>query len=115
MIALDRDDRRVIVLLARAAETSATVTIPASALAQAIRDPARQARLARLIRNPRSEIVALGGNDAVGIGRLLSSSASADVVDAHVVRRARRAGQAVVTSDAVDLGRLDPVLRLIEI
>ena len=115
MIALDRDDRRVIVLLARAAETSAAVTIPAAALAQAIRDPARQARLARLIRTPRSEIVALDRNDAVGIGRLLSSSGSADVVDAHVVLCARRAGQAVVTSDAKDLARLDPALRLIEI
>jgi hypothetical protein len=33
LIALDRDDRRVVVLLARARETGATVTVPASALA----------------------------------------------------------------------------------
>jgi hypothetical protein len=115
MIALDRDDRRVLVLLARAAETSAVVTIPASALAQVIRDPARQARLARLIRHPRSEVVSLDRNDAVGIGRLLSSAGSADVVDAHVVLCARRAGQAVVTTDPLDLRRLDSALRLIEI
>ncbi len=35
LIALDRDDRRVVALLARAQETSARVTIPATALAQA--------------------------------------------------------------------------------
>ena len=39
LIALDRDDRRVVVLLARAQETGARVTVPASALAQAIRRP----------------------------------------------------------------------------
>ena len=50
LIALDRNDRRVVVLLARAVETNSRVTIPASALAQAIRRPERQARLARLIR-----------------------------------------------------------------
>src|SRR5947208_3607435 len=36
LIALDRDDRRVIVLLARAAETRGRVTVPASALAQQV-------------------------------------------------------------------------------
>jgi hypothetical protein len=44
LIALDRNDRRV-VLLARAVETNSRVTIPASALAQAVRRPERQARL----------------------------------------------------------------------
>jgi hypothetical protein len=39
LIALDRNDRRMIVLLARARETGACVTIPATALAQAIRRP----------------------------------------------------------------------------
>jgi hypothetical protein len=41
MIALDRDDRRIVVLLARARETGARVTVPATALAQAIRRPDR--------------------------------------------------------------------------
>ena len=42
---MDRDDRRVIALLARAAEIGARVTNPATALAQAIRHPSKQARL----------------------------------------------------------------------
>ena len=56
LIALDRNDRRVLVLLARAWETGARVTVPATALAQAIRQPERQARLARLTRQPTSSM-----------------------------------------------------------
>ena len=82
LIGLDRGDRRVIALLARAQETSARVTVPASALAQAIRDPARQARLARLVRQPTTDVVALDRADATAVGRLLSASGTADVMDA---------------------------------
>lgn len=42
LIALDRGDRRVLALLARAAERGMRVTVPATALAQVIRRPARQ-------------------------------------------------------------------------
>lgn len=115
LIALDRNDRRVVVLLARAAETAAVVTVPAPALAQAIRNPTRQARLARLVRQPRTDVVALDGTDAVGIGRLLATTGAADVADAHVVLCARRAGQAVVTSDPGDLRRLDARLGLVQV
>ena len=37
LIAVDRNDRRVLVLLARARETGSQVTVPATALAQAVR------------------------------------------------------------------------------
>ena len=113
LIALDRDDRRVVVLLARARETGAQVTVPAPALAQAIRRPERQTRLSRLIRQPGTDVLALGRVDATHVGRLLAASGTSDVVDAHVVICARRAGQPVVTSDPSDLRQLDPALRLI--
>lgn len=113
LIGLDRGDRRVVALLARAQETSARVTIPATALAQAVRNPVRQARLARLVRQPATNVVALDRVDAAGVGRLLAASGTADVVDAHVVLCARRAGQAVVTSDPDDLRHLDPSLTLV--
>jgi len=113
LVALDRDDRRVVVLLARAGETGARVTIPATALAQAIRQPQRQARLARLVRQPTTDVVALDRVDATNVGRLLSASAMADIVDAHVVICARRAGQQVVTSDPDDLRRFDPRIGLV--
>lgn len=115
LIALDRDDRRVLAILARAAERGMRITIPATALAQAIRAPARQARLARLIRQPGTDLVALDGPDATAVGLLLARTATADIVDAHVVVCARRTGQAVVTSDADDLRRIAPELPLVTI
>ncbi len=113
LIALDRNDRRIIVLAARASEAGARVTVPATALAQAIRHPARQARLGRLIRQPMTDVVSLDRVDATGVGRLLATSGTADITDAHVVICARRAGQQVVTSDPEDLRRLDPDLVLV--
>ena len=113
LIALDRDDRRVVVLLARARETGAQVIVPASALAQAIRRPERQVRLSRLIRQPGTNVIDLGRVDATHVGRLLSASGTSDIADAHVVICARRVGQPVVTSDPGDLRQLDPALRLI--
>jgi PIN domain len=113
LIALDRDDRRVVVLLARARETGTRITVPASALAQAIRRPERQARLSRLIRQPTTDVIDLGRVDATNVGRLRAASGTSDIADAHVVICARRADQPVVTSDPGDLRRLDPALRLI--
>jgi hypothetical protein len=112
LIALDRNDRRVVVLLARARETGARITIPATALAQAIRRPDRQARLAR---QPTTDVIDLGRVDAINVGRLLAASGTSDIVDAHVVICARRTGQQVVTSDPGDLRLLDPAVRLIAI
>jgi predicted nucleic acid-binding protein len=113
LIALDRDDRRVVVLLARARETGASVTVPASTLAQAVRKPERQARLSRLIRQPTTQVVSLDRVDAISVGRLLAASGTSDIADAHAVICARRAGQAIVTSDPDDLSELDPALALI--
>jgi hypothetical protein len=115
LIALDRNDRHVIVLLTRAAQTRSRVTLPATALAQAMRRPERQARLARLIRQPTTDVVALDRVDATNVGRLLAESGTADITDAHVVICARRSDQRVVTSDADDLRRLDPDVHLIEV
>ena len=113
LIALDRNSRQVLTLLARAAERGMRITIPATALAQAIRNPARQARLCRLIRQAGTDLVALDGPDATAVGLLLARTATADIVDAHVVVCAERAGQAVVTSDAADLRRIAPGLPLV--
>jgi len=113
LIALDRNDRRVAVLLARARETGARITVPATALAQAVRRPDRQVRLARLIRQPTTDVIALDRVDATNVGRLLAASGTADIADAHVVICARRSSQQVVTSDPGDLRALDSALRLV--
>lgn len=115
LIAVDLGTRELIVLLARAADTGARVTVPASALAQAVRQPERQARLARLIRQPTTDVVPLDRVDATSVGRLLAMSGTADIVDAHVVICARRQGQRVVSSDRDDLRRLDPGLDVIKV
>lgn len=113
LIALDRGDRRVLVLVARAAERGFRITIPATVLAQVIRNPARQARLTRLVRQPDTDLVALDAPDATATGLVLAASQTKDIVDAHVVICARRAGQLVVTSDPNDLRRIDPGLQLV--
>ncbi|MGH3319151.1 MAG: PIN domain-containing protein [Streptosporangiaceae bacterium] len=112
LLKLDRNDRQVAVLLARAEETAEPVIVPGTALAHAIRDPARQARLSRLLRQPRTRVIPLDRVDATSVGRLLAASDTSDIADAHVVVCARRAGTGVVTSDPDDLRRLDPTITL---
>ncbi|MGA8596940.1 MAG: hypothetical protein WB676_19695 [Bryobacteraceae bacterium] len=113
LIALGRTDRRVLTLVARAKELGLRITIPATALAQAIRSPARQVLLSRLIRQVGTDLIELDGPDATMVGLLLARTATADIVDAHVVVCAQRAGQAVITSDADDLRCIDPGLRVV--
>lgn len=110
---LDRDDRRVVALLARAAELGARTTIPATALAQAMRNPSKQARLSRLVRQPTTTLAPLDGPDATSVGLLVAASRTADITDAHVVVCARRNDEPSVTSDPDDLARLDPKARLV--
>jgi len=113
LIALDRNDRRVLALVARARERAMRITIPATALAQSIRNPAKQARLSRIIRQVDTDLIGLDGPDATSVGLLLARTGTADVVDAHVVVCARRAKQAIVTSDADDLRRIAPEIQLV--
>lgn len=115
LIALDRDHRRVIALLARAAELGARVTVPATALAQAMRTPAKQTRLSRLIRQPTTSVIPLDTVDAISAGVLLAATRTADITDAHVSICARRDRTPIVTSDRKDLARLDPRAQLIRI
>jgi predicted nucleic acid-binding protein len=91
------------------------VTVPATALAQAIRNPGKQARLSRLIRQAGTDLVALDARDATAVGLLLARTGTSDIADAHVAVCAQRAGQAVVTSDPDDLKRIGPELSLVEI
>jgi hypothetical protein len=115
LIAVDKNDRKMLALLAQTDELGLRITIPSTALAQAMRNPARQARLSRLIRQPDTDLVKLDGPDATAVGLLLAKTGTADIVDAHVVVCAIRAGQPVVTSDPKDLLLLEPNLNLIRV
>lgn len=90
----------MIALLARANEVGARVSIPATALAQAMRQPAKHARLSRLIRQPSTALVALDGPEATSVGILLAASRTSDITDAHVVICARAARAPALRSTA---------------
>ena len=113
LIALDDNRRDVLALIARANERGDQIIVPAGAFAQAMRNPATQARLSRLVRQPSTAVVALDRVDAVRVGRRLAVSGTSNVVDAHVVECASRSHSAVVTSDPDDIRRLDESLRII--
>ncbi len=115
LIALERSNRRVLSLLAVALEDGARVIVPATALAQVIRNPARQVRLWRMIQYDRTEVVPLDASCAQAVGALLARTGMSDIADAHVVICAQRSGLAVLTSDPIDLKRLDPELHVIRV
>jgi predicted nucleic acid-binding protein len=115
LIALERNDRRVFSILDTALEDGDRIIVPATALAQVIRNPARQVRLWRMIQFDKTEVIPLDGSQAQAVGALLARTSTSDITDAHVVICAQTAGYAIVTSDPIDLKRLDPALRLIRI
>ena len=90
LIALDRGDRQVLALLNRAVQLGMRTTVPATALAQALRSPVTQVRISRLIRQPGTDLVALDGPDATRTCLLLAKSRTTDIVGAHVVVCAKR-------------------------
>lgn len=115
LIALERNDRRIFSILATALEDGDRIVVPATALAQVIRNPAKQVRLWRMIQFDRTEVAPLDGAQAQAVGAMLARTGTADIADAHVLICAQSAGQAVVTSDPRDLKRLDPKLRVIAV
>jgi hypothetical protein len=113
LIAFERNNRRVVALLARALAHGYALVVPAGVVGQVWRDGRRQARLARLLGAEELEIDELDDQRARAAGQLCGVTGSADVIDASVVLCARTRGHRVVTSDRDDLERLDPSLELI--
>ena len=110
LIALDRGDRAITVLIAEARAANATLTVPAGCVAQAWRNPSRQARLSSFLRLTNVDVIPIDNLQARRIGLLLAATGSTDIVDAHVAICAHRLGQTVVTSDPEDISRLGPNL-----
>ena len=109
LIAIDRADRDVIRMLELAGE----VHVPAGALGQAWRNPARQVRLARVVASEDVEIHPLDAAVARAAGQLCAATATSDVIDASVIILAHAVGGVPVTSDAGDLRRLDPGIEIV--
>jgi hypothetical protein len=113
LIAIDRNDRRVVTLVRRALTVGKQLAVPAGVIGQVWRDGTRQARLARLLASPAIEIEVLDSRRARAAGQLCGARGSSDVIDASVALCARARGHAVVTSHPGDLARLDPSLELL--
>src|SRR3990172_13277031 len=99
LVAFDRNDRSVVVLLARALEQGLPIVVAAGVVGQVWRDGRRQARLARLLGSDEVEVVPLDDSGAREAGQLCGARGTADVIDASLVLLARRRGARRVTGD----------------
>jgi hypothetical protein len=115
LIAFERNDRRVVALLARAIDHGLRIAVPAGVVAQVWRNGKRQARLARLLRASDVEVEALDDTKARAAGQLCGMRGTADVIDASVVLCARARRHGIVTSDSTDLRLLDASVELIPV
>ncbi|HEY2630925.1 MAG TPA: hypothetical protein VGI26_00935 [Solirubrobacteraceae bacterium] len=103
LIALERGDRAVAVLLATAVQNGAEAVTSTACVAQVWRNPARQTRLARALAGFVEHD--LDRARARECGVLLARGETSDVVDASVSLLAND-GDTVLTSDPKDIRRL---------
>ncbi len=115
LIGFERNDRRVVAIVARALEHHDPLLVPAGVVAQTWRDGSRQTRLARLLGSPLCEVIVLDDRQARASGQLCGVADSTDIVDASVAIAARDRGARVLTSDPDDLRRLDHRLDIVTI
>jgi hypothetical protein len=115
LIAFERGERKIEVLVRQALHRSAAIVVPAGVVAQVWRDGRKQARLARLLAKPEVSVIALDDMTARACGQLCGLRHTSDIVDASVAICARARKAPVATSDREDLAQLDPTLELIEI
>jgi hypothetical protein len=113
LVGFERNDRRVVAIVARALDHRDPLVVPTGVVARAWRDGQRQVRLARLLGSPLCEIIALDDRTARAVGQLCGVSGTADVVDASVAFTARQRALRVVTSDPEDIRRVDNRLELV--
>jgi hypothetical protein len=112
LIAIERRSRRMQALLEEIDRRDWQVAVPAGAVAQAWRGGPRQARIAALLGDERTEVVPLDDPAARAVGLLCGRSGHADVVDVSVALCARQRNLHVVTSDPDDLRAVDNALIL---
>lgn len=100
LIGIDRNDRRVAALIELGRRAGAELRSTAPVLAQAWRNGARQAQLARTL--PMIDIRPVGIDEAKAAGELLASAGTIDVVDAFIAQLVLP-GDQLLTSDPGDL------------
>ena len=112
LIAIERRSKRMQALLDEIDRREWEIAVPAGAVAQAWRGGPRSARIAALLSDVRSEVVALDDPVARAVGLLCGRSGHANVVDVSVAICARQRNHQVITSDPEDLRAVDPDLIL---
>lgn len=115
LVGFDRNDRRVVAIVARALEHGDPLVVPAGVVAQGWRDGRTQVRLSRLLGSPVCEIVALDDLAARSVGQLCGATGTDDITDAAVALMARQRGLRVITSDPDDIRQIDNRLDVISI
>ncbi len=115
LIGFERNDRRVVAIIASVLEHHDSLIVPSGVVAQAWRDGSRQARLARLLGSHLCQVLVLDDRQARAAGQLCGLADTTDVIAASVAVAARDLGARVLTSDPDDLRRLDRRLELIAI
>ena len=113
LIAVERSQRSVVVLLARALELGLDIAVPAGVIGQVWRNGQRQVRLVRLLGSKQVEVEPLDDERARAAGQLCGVRRTSDVIDVSVVLCAKRRGHSIVTSDVGDLRKLDSKIELI--
>ncbi len=115
LVGFERNDRRVVAIVARALEHGDPLVVPAGVVAQAWRDGRTQVRLSRLLGSPVCEVVPLDDLAARSVGQLCGTTDTDDTTDAAVALTARQRGLRVITSDPDDLRRIDSHLDVVPI
>lgn len=95
----ERINSRLYAVVKRATERGEELHTTHPVLAQVLRDPARQAGLNRIVRGFTRHAL----DDGTSVGKLLGSSETSDVVDAHLVVVAQALGTFILTSDPDDM------------
>jgi hypothetical protein len=115
LIAFERNDRKVVALVACAFAAGTRLAVPAGVVGQVWRDGRNQARLARLLESRVVEVESLDDRRARAAGQLCGSAGTSDVIDASVVLCAKARGHGVVTSDPADIRRLASTIRIVTV
>jgi len=116
LLALDHPGKAVIMQarLDEALRRGGTVCVPVGVIAQAWRS-SRQVRLARLLKSRGIDIAIMTPNVARSVGLMCARCGHDDVIDVHVALCARERHHIVVTSDPLDMARIDPALPVIQV
>jgi hypothetical protein len=116
LIAIERGDRRVRVLLDEAERAGWAIAAPVGPLAQVWRGDARQAALARSFNaTDQVGIVEWDGATARATGVLCGRVGTSDVVDTSVTLCTRERDHHIITSDPQDFAVLDLQLPVIAV